>query len=226
MSIIFAYEKKTKKKIHIKDYDDEDILCAFDHELVAKRGESRTWHYAHKSGQECRYKNNKGSFHLWWQNRIKPKYLEVRMDDHIADIYIKGLVIEIQHSPIKEDIPIREAFYKNMCWIFDAQEMDTVYIKKYKDLIFMKIIKGRKDFKKAKKDVYLDFGHQGVMKVLKCSKNYMWCQKFTMDMLDHMIFKDNLIDGADKRMDKIKYNVDQKATKDDIKEFIKFQPYI
>ncbi len=41
-----------------------------------------------------------------------------------ADVKLKkGLVIEAQHSPInKDEIRAREKFYKNMVWIFDANQ--------------------------------------------------------------------------------------------------------
>lgn len=225
MSIVVAIDAKTGKKIHISEYNEEDVRCLDnpEHKLIAKKGESRTWHYCHKAGIDCTYGSKKMSdFHCYWQRRIQPEYLEIKMKNHRADIFIDGLVIEVQHSSIdKETIKEREKFYDNMCWLFDAHDIDVIEQKKFKNLVCYKLIKGKKDFLKAKKDVYLDFNHRGLMKIIKKKGIFIWCQKISLKRIDKKLFKNKLVDGADKRLDRPFYDLSSKTTKEETLNFIK-----
>ena len=223
MSIVIGIEKETKKRIHIKDYIDENVLCPSGHKLVAKKGCKRVHHYSHVGNVDCFYgSKGKTDFHLWWQSRIKPKYLEIRMENHIADICIKGFVIEIQHSSIgKDQIKERENFYGNMCWIFDGLETNFTEEAKFKNLVKFKIFGGKSDFLHARKDVYIDKGVQGLYKILRKEKKNIWCKKIALSKIDKVLFKNKLIPGADIRSDRPYFDLSNKATKDEIKNFIK-----
>src|SRR3990167_2525879 len=124
-------------RIDIKDYKDDmagKIMCAEGHPIIAKRGQIRIHHFAHKVHTQCSCHDNKGEWHIWWQDRVLPEHQEVRLQasslaggspiTHIADILIpapclsglgsgcKGHIIEIQHSPMDlATIRAREAFY-------------------------------------------------------------------------------------------------------------------
>lgn len=97
-------------------------------EVIAKCGEKRAWHWAHKNNEECNYskKDAKTPWHENWQKQFPPDWCEVRCPEdkpiHIADIKTPDeLVVEFQHSHISaEDRLAREKFHKNMIWVVDG----------------------------------------------------------------------------------------------------------
>ena len=99
-------------------------------EVIAKCGDKRAWHWAHKNNEECNYskKDAKTPWHENWQKQFPPDWCEVRCTDeqtgeiHIADIKTtNGLVVEFQHSAINpEERSSREQFHKNMIWVVDG----------------------------------------------------------------------------------------------------------
>ena len=52
-------------------------------EVIAKCGEKRAWHWAHKNNEECNYskKEPKTQWHLDWQNYFPKEWQEVRCTD-------------------------------------------------------------------------------------------------------------------------------------------------
>jgi len=96
--------------------------------VVAKCGELRVWHWAHKGRRLCDpWWENETEWHRAWKNRFPIEWQEIvhRADDgerHIADVKTEqGYVIEFQHSPLKlEERQVREGFYKKMLWIVDG----------------------------------------------------------------------------------------------------------
>lgn len=127
MALLYATTKNGK--IHINEYNKERdgvALSAMGKELIAKRGQKIIHHFAHKySGDRDSWMEPKMTeWHLSYQKICKRENVEVIINKngniHIADIYINGKVIELQHSPINEiTINERENFYENMIWIFD-----------------------------------------------------------------------------------------------------------
>lgn len=139
-----AYLDHTQR-IDIKDYKDDmanRITCAEGHPVIAKRGTIRCHHFAHKISTSCSCHDNKGEWHIWWQDRTSIDMQEVRIHPpgqnlHIADILVprssipnvapgyKGVVIEVQHSPMDViTMRVRESFYTSqdymLLWIFDT----------------------------------------------------------------------------------------------------------
>ena len=102
-------------------------------EVIAKCGDKRAWHWAHKNNEECNYskKDAKTPWHENWQKQFPPDWCEVRCTDeqtgeiHIADIKTtNGLVVEFQHSAINpEERSSREQFHKNMIWVVDGTRL-------------------------------------------------------------------------------------------------------
>jgi len=135
MSILSAVYKD--KLIGINEYTTDmkgSIVCkCCDSELRAKKGNINVHHFGHVSKLKCDdwyYKDNKGSWHIMWQNICNMLYLEYIMikNDvkHIADIFNveKNMVIEIQNSNIdKQHIENREKFYENMIWIINLKNL-------------------------------------------------------------------------------------------------------
>ena len=93
-------------------------------EVIAKCGNIRIAHWAHKNNEKCPYsmKEPKTPWHGDWQNHFSKEWQEVKCIDeetgevHIADIKTpNGLVVEFQHSAIQaEERLARERFHKNM----------------------------------------------------------------------------------------------------------------
>lgn len=95
-------------------------------EVLSKCGEINIWHWAHITTVDCdAWGEPEGEWHLNWKKGLPLDWVEICMErdseKHRADICLPtGLVVELQHSPISvEEIQRREAFYRNMIWIFN-----------------------------------------------------------------------------------------------------------
>ena len=97
-------------------------------EMIAKCGNRKVWHWAHKTKQSCdHWWENETQWHRAWKNQFPVEWQEVVHfaedgEKHVADVKTStGLVIEFQHSSIKrEEIEARTRFYKNIIWIVDT----------------------------------------------------------------------------------------------------------
>lgn len=128
--MIFGY-LDDNSRIHISEYTEDmktKIFCGEGHPIVARKGDVRIHHFAHKNKCDCKYSNGMTDWHSSWQDRVDKKYQEIRLIKdgklHIADVLINGHIVEFQHSVIsKEDVREREAFYSNygtLVWVFDT----------------------------------------------------------------------------------------------------------
>lgn len=98
-------------------------------EVISKCGTIYPYHWAHKNNKDCDpWYEPKTAWHKKWQDYF-PEYLQevvIKKNDiyHRADILTeKGIVIEIQNSPISEDcLKAREIFYQNMIWIVNGDK--------------------------------------------------------------------------------------------------------
>ena len=106
----------------------QGTCCYCGEEMVAKCGQTKIWNWAHKGRSRCDpWGAPEGEWHSSWKNLFPDEWQEVVHIDaktgerHIADVKTpKGLVIEMQHSPIKsEELQSHEAFYENMIWMVD-----------------------------------------------------------------------------------------------------------
>src|SRR5438309_2635532 len=96
--------------------------------MVAKCGEVRLRHWAHKGRLLCDpWWENETEWHRAWKNQFPAEWQEIvhRAGDgerHIADVKTgDGWVFEFQHSHIEpEERRCREAFYKSMIWVVDG----------------------------------------------------------------------------------------------------------
>ena len=105
-------------------------ICPICHQpVIAKCGEIKMDHWAHKSLAQCdKWWEHETEWHRSWKNKFPLDWQEVIAIDemtgekHIADIKTdKGMVIEFQHSNISAEERIsREKFYKNMIWVIDG----------------------------------------------------------------------------------------------------------
>lgn len=98
-------------------------------ELIAKCGEVKVKHWAHKGMRNCDpWWENETEWHRSWKNNFPQVWQEVIHRDkvsgekHIADVKTDGnWVLEFQHSPIKpEERRSRNAFYPKLVWVIDG----------------------------------------------------------------------------------------------------------
>ena len=98
------------------------------HPMVAKCGEVRIWHWAHKGNLTCDpWWENETEWHRAWKGHFPVDWQEIVQQDkngekHIADVKTdRGWVIEFQHSYIKpEERQSRDNFYSKLVWVVDG----------------------------------------------------------------------------------------------------------
>lgn len=103
--------------------------------VLARCGSINVWHWAHKNRKDCDpWSEPETEWHLAWKRFVIPEKVEVVIKPHRADIVgMKGVVIELQHSPISADeITERECFYKKMVWVIDAASFAHNFVLKRK----------------------------------------------------------------------------------------------
>ncbi len=114
-------------------------ICPFcGSELIAKCGDIKLHHWAHKGIRTCDlWWENETEWHRTWKSNFNPDWQEIILHDkitgekHIADVRTEhGLVIEFQHSFLNSQERIkRENFYKNMVWVIDGTRLKSDYLR-------------------------------------------------------------------------------------------------
>lgn len=104
--------------------------------LVAKCGEKKIRHWAHKNEVQCDlWWENESEWHRRWKDHFPEDWQEYSFVDdstgerHRADVRTKdGLVLEFQRSFIDMGERIeREQFYRNMLWVVDGTQRKRDY---------------------------------------------------------------------------------------------------
>ena len=96
--------------------------------LVAKCGEVRLHHWAHKTKINCdHWWENETEWHRNWKGKFPTEWQEIihfahNGDKHIADVKTNlNWVLEFQHSHIDPvERRARNDFYKKLCWVVDG----------------------------------------------------------------------------------------------------------
>lgn len=97
--------------------------------LVAKCGEVKVHHWAHKGRRKCDpWWENETQWHRAWKNHFPVEWQEIVHKDpqtgekHIADVKTdEDWCIEFQHSPMKpEERRSRNDFYGKLIWVIDG----------------------------------------------------------------------------------------------------------
>jgi len=102
-------------------------------ELIAKCGEVKVNHWAHKGSRNCDpWWENETDWHRLWKGNFPVDWQEVIHFDgngekHIADVKTQtGYVLEFQHSYLNpEERRSRNAFYSKLVWIVDGTRRKT-----------------------------------------------------------------------------------------------------
>jgi competence protein CoiA len=101
--------------------------------MVAKCGEVRDWHWAHRGRRHCdSWWENETEWHRDWKGKFPVEWQEIVQhaedgERHIADVKTSDYwVIEFQHSYIKpEERRSREGFYPKLVWVVDGLRRKT-----------------------------------------------------------------------------------------------------
>ena len=96
--------------------------------VVAKCGERRIHHWAHKGRVKCDpWWEKETEWHRSWKNQFPEDWQEIvhiadNGEKHVADVKTQdGWIIEFQHSHIRPDERrSREKFYKKLIWVVDG----------------------------------------------------------------------------------------------------------
>src|SRR5262245_37845982 len=95
-----------------------------------KCGRFRVWHWAHPPGSVDHQWEPETEWHRKWKGCFAVECQEIvhqasNGEIHIADVKTGyGLVIEFQHSPIREEERrLREEFYERMFWLVNGQRL-------------------------------------------------------------------------------------------------------
>lgn len=102
-------------------------------ELIAKCGNVKVNHWAHKGTRNCdTWWENETEWHRTWKNNFPKEWQEVVQFDesgekHIADVKTdKGWVLEFQHSFLKpEERDSRNSFYQKLVWVVNGLRRKT-----------------------------------------------------------------------------------------------------
>lgn len=118
--------------------------------LVAKCGDIKINHWAHKGDHNCdRWWENETDWHRFWKNNYPNDWQEIFLPDdhagekHMADVHTPhNLVIEFQHSHIDpKERTTREKFYQNMVWVVDGTRLKRDYPRFLKGKVYFQSIK-------------------------------------------------------------------------------------
>lgn len=102
-------------------------------ELIAKCGEVKVNHWAHKGNRNCDpWWENETDWHRSWKGKFPIEWQEVIQFDnsgekHIADVKTQsGWVLEFQHSYLNpEERRSRNTFYPKLIWVVDGLRRQT-----------------------------------------------------------------------------------------------------
>lgn len=100
---------------------------------VAKCGEVRVWHWAHKGALLCDpWWESETEWHRHWKGQFPVDWQEIvhtapNGERHIADVKTDGgWVIEFQHSYLNpEERRSRDSFYPKLIWVVDGRRRKT-----------------------------------------------------------------------------------------------------
>lgn len=150
-------------------------------EVRPKRGEINVWHWAHVV-KECSYAwKLETAWHVGWKSKFKPEFCEIKIFNHRADVRLpNGVVIEFQNSSISpEEIRDREACYKNLIWVINAEEFAKNFNFKEKEGYWtFSWAWARKTFQHFTKRVFIDFCG-GLFEIRKLYKRGGWGQMYS-----------------------------------------------
>lgn len=106
-------------------------------EVIAKCGDIKIHHWAHKSNVECdSWWEPETEWHRAWKNHFPEEYREIPFTDsatgevHRADVHTKSrITLEFQNSPISiAELKSREKFYSKLVWVINGSKFLNSFI--------------------------------------------------------------------------------------------------
>ena len=102
-------------------------------ELIAKCGEIKVHHWAHKGNRNCDpWWETETNWHRSWKNKFPSEWQEVvhhadNGEKHIADVETQEKwILEFQHSYLKpQERLARNTFYSKLAWVVDGTRRKT-----------------------------------------------------------------------------------------------------
>jgi hypothetical protein len=171
------------------------VNCQSD--MVAKCGQVKVSHWAHKSKKSCDpWWENETEWHRTWKNHFPKEWQEkIHIDattgeKHIADIKTdQELIIEFQHSTIEpSEVQSREEFYKKMVWVVDGTRRKGDYSRFRKGFcslrsskipgIFLSLLPGKcfhASWINRSVPVYFDFQDRNAANQQDELRSVLWC---------------------------------------------------
>lgn len=140
-----------------------------DQEVLAKCGEIKIWHWAHKVNDCDPWHEPESDWHLEWKSRFPPAWQEVIIGRHRADVKTPKRVVELQSSSISsQDIREREIFYGQMLWIVRGEEFfDNLNLWNHGAYVSFRWRHPRKSWWYAQKPLFIDSGTGDLFHVKK-----------------------------------------------------------
>jgi hypothetical protein len=144
-------------------------------ELTPKCGDVNIWHWAHKHKSfDCDIKPET-EWHREWKSYFTSENCEVVIKKNgvkkIADFVFNNIVFEFQHSPISpKEIKLRESFYGNMIWIFDAIEpysYGRLLIRPKENYVTFRWKHAKRTLGFCSKRIFLDIGYNELIEIKK-----------------------------------------------------------
>lgn len=140
-------------------------------EVIAKCGEIKIWHWAHKQDDCDRWSEGETPWHYHWKQFAHPDDTEVAAGEHRADIIGRyGKIIELQASPISPaEIREREQFYGSMLWLFYFEPVSHNFDFDYYGFSWKW---GHKSLLSARKPMFFDLGWEYLLCVRKLEQSW------------------------------------------------------
>ena len=182
------------EKISIEDYiknrKGSKVFCKENEgnevEKVESKNNKKINYFRHKTP----IKNNQMTqWHLEWQNRFDKKNREIKLGNRRADVMIKDLVVEFQHSRISQDeVKERGEDYKKenkkIIWIIDGNKergedykKERLEISEREQGVFLLYIKTAWIFQNFKSEKYIYINIDDSIYRVQPSHDMYLCQK-------------------------------------------------
>jgi competence CoiA-like predicted nuclease len=169
-----------KNNLRIQASPKERAICPLcNEEVIAKCGEIKIWHWAHKKDFECdSFGEPETEWHFNWKKKFPNENQEVRIENHRADIRSsQGLIIELQNSSISpEKIREREECYKKMIWMLNGETLAKgLILREKKEIITFRWKHPPQSWWFANKPIYIDIEglyKEGLNKLFLMKKIY------------------------------------------------------
>ena len=220
-------------------------------ELVARCGEIKRHHWAHKKKCDDHWWENETDWHRNWKNEFPHEWQEIIQYDesgekHIADVKTtSGWTIEFQHSPIsKEERDSRDYFYTKLIWVVDGTRRPTD-IKQFQDEMnlvrnmrnktrvlryeFPEDYRLLREWGSSQSLVFIDFGTDELWLIYNNNCTSAFSRNSFVEMMNNTqsdeVYK-ALLDPIQKQIDEIKAEQEKNRREQEKKDRIREQKFI